>query len=156
MYNPFFDSPIVIIALPMLPELDSDEAVLDEMESLWGQSYDQLMGRYESTDSNITRAAVRQIVMSADWEIQHQYDDFVAHVEVISAIPYGKNMGKVGRWTWANCTESDLRSDAHTVKATGDDELAGFLFDLMAQIDETEHDYLAERSYYQREPRYCW
>lgn len=148
MFNPVFETvalltpvkvcEILTTSMIETAELDSKTAICDEMESLWGQSYDQLMGIYESTDSNITRAAVRQIVMSADWKIERYFGEFNARVEVLSTIPYGKNKGKIGYWTWANCEASDLRSEAKLMESLGDKVFAGFFYDLLAQIDEAE------------------
>lgn len=151
MFNPAFETitfiaPAVIEFAPPY-EPDSDTAVIDEMEGMWGKSYDALMGLYESTNSEVTRAAVRQIVMSADWTIERYFDDFNARVEVLSTIPHGKNKGKYGYWTWANCEASDLRGDAKLMESYGDKVFAGFFYDLLAQIDEAQDAYRSEHAY---------
>lgn len=143
MYSPIFDHPLpVIVSEPMVIENLTADAVFDQYQDYRRQqlNYDQLMGIYERTHSEIEAEAVRLMVSGQDFEIRRAYGgEYVAYVE---------KRGKC----WARVDVETLCRDSLFAAGKGDSEFAVFLSDLAEQCKEYEYNERAEEAYYMRRP----
>lgn len=134
-------------AIDALFENITPEAVIDQTIAFAEKSYEQLMGIYATSNSEVEFEAVRLAIMAEEWKVEFIHDD--AYMMVTR---WEVRNGKLGRFTWAKCSEDDLRQDAATAAKKGDTVLSKFLGSLADDLlNEVSEDW-AERSAYQRKP----
>jgi hypothetical protein len=124
------------------------DAVIDQTIAFAEKNYDQLMGIYALTDSEVEQEVVRLAVMAEDWTVEFLNDGDAA----MMVMRNGFYDGKYTRRVWAKCFVDDLRNDAQLARRKSDEILAKFLDGLADDLEMTWAEFQAQEWEYKRRP----